>query len=64
MKTTVVLPAALMDEAMRVSGQKTKRGTVIAALDNLVRKKRILGIKRYKGKIDLKLCLGKLRARR
>ena len=54
MKTTVVLPDALMDEAMRVSGQKTKRGTVIAALENLVRKKRILGIKRYKGKIDLK----------
>ena len=64
MKTTFDLPAALINEAMKVSGRKNKRATVIVALENLVRKNRILGIKRYKGKVDLKLSLSKLRGRR
>lgn len=53
MKMTFDLPVALMNEAMKVSGRKTKRATVIVALEDLVRKHRILGIKRYKGKVDL-----------
>lgn len=64
MKTNFDLPAALINEAMKVSGLKNKRATIIVALENLVRKNRILGIKRYKGKVDLKLSLSKLRGRR
>ena len=64
MKMTFDLPSSLLDEAVQISGANSKRDAVIAALESLVRKHRILGIKKYKGKVDLTLNLGELRARR
>ena len=63
MKMTFDLPSSLLDEAVRACGARNKRDAVIAALESLVRKHRLLGIKKYKGKVDLRLNLGKLRAR-
>ena len=64
MRTTLDLPAALLPEAMRVTKQKTKTAVIITALEDLIRKNRTLGLKKYKGKIDLKIDLDKLRDRR
>jgi hypothetical protein len=64
MRTTLDLPTPLLQEALRVTKQKTKTAVIIAALEDLIRKNRTLGLKRYKGKVDLKIDLDKLRDRR
>jgi len=64
MRTTLDLPAPLLEEALRKSRKKTKTAVIITALEDLIRKNRTLGLKKYKGKIDLKIDLDKLRDRR
>lgn len=64
MRTTLDLPAPLLEEALRVTQQKTKTAVIIIALEDLIRKNRTLGLKKYKGKVDLKIDLDKLRDRR
>jgi hypothetical protein len=64
MRTTLDLPAPLLEEALRVSRKKTKTAVIITALEDLIRKNRTLGLKKYKGKIDLNVDLDKLRDRR
>jgi hypothetical protein len=64
MRTTLDLPAPLLEEALRVTRQKTKTAVIITALEDLIRKNRTLGLKKYKGKVDLKIDLDKLRDRR
>jgi Arc/MetJ family transcription regulator len=41
MKTTLDIPADLLEEAMRVSGAKTKRAAVLAALGDFARRGRM-----------------------
>lgn len=41
MKTTLDIPGDLLEEAMRVSGAKTKRAVVLAALGDLARRGRM-----------------------
>jgi len=41
MKTTLDIPNNLLDEAMRVSGAKTKRAAVLAALGDFARRGRM-----------------------
>lgn len=64
MRTTLDLPAPLLQEALRVSKQKTKTAVIITALEDLIRKNRMLGLKKYKGKVDLDIDLNRLRDRR
>ena len=64
MRTTLDLPATLLQEALRVTKQKTKTAVIITALEDLIRKNRTLGLKKYKGKINLNVDLDKLRDRR
>lgn len=64
MRTTLDLPEALVDEALRLSHQKTKTAVIIAALEEYVRKAKISEIKKYKGKIDLDGNLDVLRDRK
>ncbi len=47
-----------------MSRKKTKTAVIITALEDLIRKNRTRGIKRFKGKVDLKIDLDKLRDRR
>lgn len=63
MRTTLDLPESLVNEAMRLSHQRTKTGVIIAALEDYVRKIRIQDLKKYRGKIDLDLDLATLRKR-
>ena len=64
MRTTLDLPAPLLEEALRVTRQKTKSAVIITALEDLIRKNRLLGLKKFKGKVDLRVDLDKLRDRR
>lgn len=63
MRTTLDLPSPLVNEALKVSHQKTKTGVIIAALEDLLRKHRLQGLKRFRGKVDLAIDLDALRDR-
>jgi Arc/MetJ family transcription regulator len=41
MKTTLDIPSALLNEAMRLAGAKTKRAAVLAALDDFSKRGRM-----------------------
>lgn len=64
MRTTLDLPAPLITEAMKLSHQKTKTAVIISALEDFVRKTRISGLKKYKGKVDLDIDINAIRKRR
>jgi len=64
MRTTLDLPENLLLEAMKAAGIQTKTAVIIEALNELIRKQTISGIKRFKGKIKLDLDLNVLRSRK
>ena len=64
MRTTLDLPGSLVDEALKLSNQKTKTAVIISALEDFVRKARIRDIKKYRGKVDLDIDLNMLRNRK
>jgi len=63
MRTTLDLPEELLIEAMKTTQIRTKTKVIITALEDLIRKSKISGIKQYKGKIDLDLDLDSIRGR-
>ncbi|HCL31862.1 MAG TPA: hypothetical protein DIC52_25980 [Candidatus Latescibacteria bacterium] len=63
MRTTLDLPESLLTEALEVSQQRTKTAVIITALEELIRKRRIQDLKKYKGKVDLHVDLELLRKR-
>ena len=63
MRTTLNLPEALINEAIKVTHIKTKTALIITALQELIRKNKIADLKRYKGKVDLPVDLNTLRKR-
>lgn len=64
MRTTLDLPSSLLNDALKASHQKTKTAVIITALEELVRKNRIRGLKRFRGKVDLDIDLNVLRGRK
>lgn len=64
MRTTIDIPGPLVSEAMKLSHQKTKTAVIISALEDLVRKTRISGLKKYKGRVDLDIDLNTIRKRK
>lgn len=63
MRTTLDLPASLIDEAQRLLGFKSKTDTVVLSLTELVRRRRIEELKSLPGHLDLGLDLGRSRRR-
>ena len=63
MRTTLDLPQDLIQEAMDVTAARTKTQVIILALEELVRKTKIAGLKDFKGKIPLDIDLDVLRGR-
>ena len=63
MRTTLDLPEELLAEAMKVTDIKTKTKVIVTALEDLIRKSKVSNIKKYKGKVDLKIDLNDLRSR-
>ena len=64
MRTTLDLPEDLVEEAMKATNIKTKTKVIVAALEQLIRRKKIAEIKNYKGKVDLDIDLNELRDRK
>jgi Arc/MetJ family transcription regulator len=52
MKTTLNIPEDLIKKAMSLAKHKTKTETVIVALQEYVRKKKIEKIMKYQGKLQ------------
>ena len=63
MRTTLDLPEKLVSDAMKITHTATKTGVIVLALEELIRKSRISGLKKYKGKFDLEIDLAELRDR-
>jgi Arc/MetJ family transcription regulator len=63
LRTTIDLPESLVKEAMEASNQKTKTAVIIAALEDYVRKSKIQGLKKFRGRVRLDIDLNALRKR-
>ena len=61
MRTTVDLPKALLDEARRLCHFRTKRETLAAGLEELIRKAHRERLRKLAGKIDLDIDLARSR---
>ncbi len=64
MRTTLDLPEHLLDEAMKTTHISTKTKVIITALEELIRKSKISGLKKFKGKIDLDIDMDIVRGRK
>jgi Arc/MetJ family transcription regulator len=63
MRTTVDLPEDLLEEARRVTDSKTKRETIVYALEEVVKKDKRERLRALAGKIHLDLDLSRSRKR-
>ncbi|MGD1999644.1 MAG: type II toxin-antitoxin system VapB family antitoxin [Desulfobacterales bacterium] len=63
MRTTLDLPEDLIIEAMRATHINTKTKVIIIALEELIRKSKISGLKEFKGKVDLDIDTNAIRGR-
>ena len=59
-KTTVIIDDKLLDEAMRVSGAKTKKQAITTGLKELIRRKNLEALRQELGTFDLALSLDEL----
>jgi hypothetical protein len=64
MRTTLDLPEDLVKEAMKASCIDTKTQVIIIALQDLIRKLKLSGLKKFKGKIDMDIDLDAMRGRK
>ncbi|MEO8348778.1 MAG: type II toxin-antitoxin system VapB family antitoxin [Acidobacteriota bacterium] len=64
MRTTLDLPEATLEEARRSANLRTKRETVIAGLEELIRKFKREVLRGLAGKIRLQVDLSRSRGRR
>jgi hypothetical protein len=63
MRTTLDLPADLLDEAQRLLGFKSKTDTVVLSLTELIRRRRIDELKALAGRVDLEFDIDQSRRR-
>lgn len=63
MRTTLDIPAELIEEAKQILGFKSKTDTVILSLRELIRRRRIEELKDLMGSVELEIDLDKSRRR-
>jgi len=63
MRTTLDLPEQLIQEALAATQAKNRTQVIIMALEELIPRHRLSGLKRYKGKLDLNIDLDTTRDR-
>ncbi|HJX31131.1 MAG TPA: type II toxin-antitoxin system VapB family antitoxin [Thermodesulfobacteriota bacterium] len=63
MRTTLDIPEDLINEAMKAIHTNTKTKVIVTALEGLIRKSKISGLKKFKGKVDLHMDLDVIRKR-
>ncbi len=64
MRTTLDLPENLLKRAMKSAKVNTKTAVITLALEELIRKEAIRGLKNFKGSVCLDLDLDVVRGRR
>ena len=64
MRTTLDLPVELVEEARAALGFKSNTDTIVLALRELVRRRRVDDLKDLLGRVDLDIDLSKSRRRR
>jgi Arc/MetJ family transcription regulator len=63
MRTTLDLNEVLIDEAMKITGEKTKTSIIHRALNDLLRREKSLKLLEYAGKVDISIDLDVSRGR-
>jgi Arc/MetJ family transcription regulator len=63
MRTTLDLNEILINEAMKITGEKTKTSIIHRALNDLVRREKSLKLLEYAGKVDISIDLDVSRGR-
>ena len=63
MRTTLNLPAGLLDEAQRLLGARSKTDTVVLSLRELIRRKRIDELRSLLGSVTLDVDIAQSRRR-
>jgi Arc/MetJ family transcription regulator len=63
MRTTLDIPAPLIEEARRLLGFKSKTDTVVLSLQELIRRKRIEELKEMMGRVRLEIDVPRSRRR-
>ena len=63
MRTTLNLPAGLLDEAQRLLGSRSKTDTVVLSLRELIRRKRIDELRSLLGSVTLDVDVAQSRRR-
>jgi len=63
MRTTLNIPDALLDEARSLLQFQSKTDTVILALEELIRRRKVEQLKRLAGKVDIDLDVAASRRR-
>ncbi|MBF0201231.1 MAG: type II toxin-antitoxin system VapB family antitoxin [Desulfamplus sp.] len=63
MRTNLNLPEKLLQEAMKLTCINRKNQVVIYALEELIKKSKIVELKKFKGKIDIEMNLDIIRGR-
>ena len=63
MRTTLDIPESLFTEALALTKLKTKTDLIKVALENIIQREKIKGIKNYYGKVDLDIHLDDIRKR-
>jgi Arc/MetJ family transcription regulator len=63
MRTTLDIPAPLIEEARRLLGFKSKTDTVVLSLKEMIRRKRIEELKDLMGSIELEIDVPRSRRR-
>ena len=64
MRTTLDLPVDLLDEARAATGLRSKTETIVHALQEVVRRRRIDALKAMFGTVPVDVDLAKTRGRR
>lgn len=63
MRTTIDLPADLVEEAKRLSGAPSKTATIVMALKTLIDRKKVENLRRLRGSVEIEHDLTVLRHR-
>jgi len=63
MRTTLNIPESILTEGLKVTHLKTKTELITTAVLELIRKYKLSNLKKFKGAVDLKINLDKLRNR-
>ncbi|MFU8819728.1 MAG: type II toxin-antitoxin system VapB family antitoxin [Desulfurivibrio sp.] len=58
------IPENILAEAMRISGVKTKTGTIIISLREFINRNKVEQLRALRGKVDLDIKLDELRRNR